>query len=48
MTTLSPACMPQIYPVTISDWIPKLGEKAFLTWLQFHSWKLESAVPKEP
>ena len=30
---------PSIDPMMMLDWLPKLGEKAFLAWLQLHSWK---------
>ena len=47
MTMISPACIPQLHPVAITDWITKLGEKAFLSWLRFHCWKNESASSSE-
>jgi hypothetical protein len=31
--------LPQLHPIALTDWLPKLGEKAFLSWLHFHSWK---------
>lgn len=37
----SASYLPQLHPIALTDWLPKLGEKAFLSWLHFHSWKLE-------
>lgn len=47
MSTLSTVPYLPLYPFTLSDWLPKLGEKAFLAWLNFHSWKdqLHSTAP---
>jgi|GEM_PF-1671939 len=40
MSTLGTAIsFPSIDPMMMLDWLPKLGEKAFLAWLQLHSWK---------
>ncbi|MBP1934833.1 hypothetical protein [Ammoniphilus resinae] len=41
-TTLS---FPSIDPMKMLDWLPKLGEKAFLAWLQLHSWKQNVSSP---
>jgi len=30
---------PSIDPMMMLDWLPKLGEKAFLAWLQLNSWR---------
>jgi len=35
-------------PMIISDWFPKLGEKAFLAWLNFLNWKEPSESLSSP
>lgn len=40
--------IPQIHSITLTDWLQKLGEKAFLAWLQFHSWKTDQAHDDQP
>jgi hypothetical protein len=32
----------------ISDWLPKIGQQAFLAWMQFHSWKDGEQDSKQP
>ncbi|WP_134703780.1 hypothetical protein [Ammoniphilus sp. YIM 78166] len=45
---LTSPVIPQIHSIMVSDWLPKLGEKAFLTWLRLHSWKKETSSPDTP
>lgn len=40
-TTSSSLLLPSLHSITMIDWLPKLGEKAFLAWLRLHSWKKE-------
>lgn len=32
------AVRPLLHPSELSQWLPTLGEKALLAWIQFHSW----------
>ncbi|MEW9672871.1 hypothetical protein [Ammoniphilus sp. 3BR4] len=41
------ANQPLFHPVILSDWLPKLGEKAFLAWIQFHSWMKGHETPQD-
>jgi hypothetical protein len=48
MQNCSSPLIPVLSPIAMTDWLPKLGDKAFLAWLQFHSWKEDSLSPDEP
>ncbi|MEW9674053.1 hypothetical protein [Ammoniphilus sp. 3BR4] len=45
MSTLSTTPDFPLYSVAITDWLPKIGEKAFLAWMSFHTWK--DATPSD-
>lgn len=40
--------LPALHSIVMVDWLPKLGEKAFLAWLRLHSWKKESDTSPYP
>lgn len=42
MSALTTSSFLTFSPVVISDWLPKIGEKAFLAWLKFRTWMEES------
>lgn len=43
-TYLSSQPMPSLFSIALTDWLPKLGEKAFLAWLRMHSWRTEQGT----
>ena len=44
MTTLMTVPEFPLYSIVITDWLPKIGEKAFLAWMNLHTWKDHSQV----
>ncbi|WP_120188494.1 hypothetical protein [Ammoniphilus oxalaticus] len=40
--------IPPLHPIVLSDWIEKLGERAFVCWLKFHSWKTDPTSNGQP
>ena len=48
MSTLTQVPHLSLHPTALNDWLPKLGDKAFLAWLQLQSWKIEHTSPDHP
>lgn len=38
---------PSFYPAILSNWLPELGEKALLAWIQLHSWECKESTSDE-